>query len=171
MGNALYGADGVRPDPAKVEARDYITKPTNKEDLISFLYILQSNADFIPNFAKQPALIRDLTKGRAKFKWTKEHQDCFEEIIEIFKKDVLLSYFEMEKPTFVFTDAHKLCAMFAQGESKSTAKPVALASRTSEAEYMYPQLDLEAMGVDFGLRKFRHYLLGSPDETTVVTDH
>ena len=80
----------------------------------------------------------------------------------------------MEKPTFVFTDAHKtgLGTMLAQGESKSTAKPVALASRTtSKAEYMYPQLDLEAMGVDFGLRRFCYYLLGSPDETTAVTDH
>ena len=62
--------------------------------------------------------------------------------------------------------------MLAQEESKSTAKTVALASRgTSEAEYMYPQLDLEAMGADFVLRRFRHYLVGSPDETTVVTDH
>ena len=48
---------------------------------------------------------------------------------------------------------------------------MALASRTtSKAEYMYSQLDLEAMGVDFGLRRFRYHLLGSPDETTVITD-
>ena len=44
-----------------------------------------------------------------------------------------MRYFDMEKPTFVFTEAHKtgLGAMLAQGESKSTAKPVALASRTT----------------------------------------
>ena len=82
----------ARPDPAKVEALDYITRSTNKEDLISFLCMMQSNADFIPNFAKKSALFRDLTKGRAKFKWTKEHQNCFEELTEAFKKDVLLCY-------------------------------------------------------------------------------
>ena len=81
------------------------------------------------------------------------------------------SCFDMEKPTFVFTDAPKtgLRAMLAQRKNKSTAKPIAVASRT--AKYMYLQLDLEAMGVDFGLSRFHHYLLGLPDETTVVTDH
>ena len=105
--------------------------------------MIQSNADFIPNFAKKSALLRDLTKGRAKFQWTKEHQNCFEELIAAFRKDVLLHYFDMEKPTFVFINAHKtgLGAMLAKGESKSTAKlSVALTSRTtSQAEYMYPQ--------------------------------
>ena len=81
-----------------------------------------------------------MTKGRAKFKWTKEHQNCYEELTEAFKKDVLLRYFDMEKPTFVFTDAHKtgLGAMLAERETKSTAKPVELASRTSKPEDMYP---------------------------------
>ena len=170
----IYGADGVKPDPAKVEALDYITPPTRREDLVSFLCMMQSNADFIPNFAKKSAPLRDLTKRQVRFKWTKEHQKNFEELIEAFKKDVLLRYFDMGKPTFVFTDAHitGLGAMLAQGESRTTAKPVAFASRTtSVAEHMYPQLDLEAMGVDFGLRRFRNYLLGSPDVTTVVTDH
>ena len=32
----IYGADGVRPDTAKVKALDYITTPTNKEDLLVF---------------------------------------------------------------------------------------------------------------------------------------
>ena len=36
--------------------------------------MMQSNADFMPNFAKMSALLRDLTKGRAKLKWTKENK-------------------------------------------------------------------------------------------------
>ena len=47
----IYGADGVRPDPAKVEALDHITAPTSKSELISFLCMMQSNATFIANFA------------------------------------------------------------------------------------------------------------------------
>ena len=43
--------------------------------------------------------------------------------------------------------------MLAQGNSLSTAKPVALASRTtSPVETRYPQIDLEAIGLDFGLK-------------------
>lgn len=38
----VYGADGVKPDPIKVEALDFITPPKSKEDLISFLCMMQT---------------------------------------------------------------------------------------------------------------------------------
>ena len=80
----------------------------------------------------------------------------------------------MEKTTFIFTDAHitGVGAMLAQGEDRKSAKPVAFASRTtSKGEAKYPQLDLEALAVDFGLRRFRHYLVGAPSTINVITDH
>lgn len=53
----------------------------------------------------------------------------------------------------------------------SAALPVAIASRaTTEIEARYPQLDLEALAIDFGLRRFRQYLLGNPT-INVHTDH
>ena len=62
--------------------------------------------------------------------------------------------------------------MLAQGESVKTAKPVALVSRTTNnAEKNYPQIDLEAMGIDFGLMRFRSYIVGAPEEVHVITDH
>ena len=62
--------------------------------------------------------------------------------------------------------------MLAQGDSVRAAKPVAVASRTTNAaEKKYPQLDLEATGLDSGLRQFRHYLVGAPYTVSVVTDH
>ena len=62
--------------------------------------------------------------------------------------------------------------MLAQGNTIEEAKPVAVASRTtSDAESRYPQIDLEAMGIDFALRRFRNYLVGAPCEVIVVTDH
>ena len=43
--------------------------------------------------------------------------------------------------------------MLAQEDDITFAKPVAFASRTiSQAESRYPQLDLEAMNIDFCLR-------------------
>ena len=80
----------------------------------------------------------------------------------------------MNKPIYIFVDAHitGLGAILAQGDSIDTAKPVAFASRTTTSpETRYPQLDLEATSVDFGLRRFRQYIVGAPDEIHVVTDH
>ena len=32
----IFSADEMRPDPAKVDVLDFITAPTNKNDLLSF---------------------------------------------------------------------------------------------------------------------------------------
>jgi hypothetical protein len=34
-----------------------------------------------------------------------------------------------------------------------------------------PQIDLEALGIDFALRRFRNYVVGSPTKIQVITDH
>ena len=170
----IIGEHGIKPDPEKVEALNHVTSPKSKEELISFICMMQANSEFIPNFSKKSAILRELTKGNQKFEWKKEHESCFVELINEFKAASLLQYFDMNKKTFIFTDAHVsgLGAMLAQGSSIDNAYPVAVASRTTnKAEQRYPQIDLEAMGIDFALRRFRNYLVGSPDQVEVVTDH
>ena len=75
--------------------------------------------------------------------------------------------------TNLFVGAHctGLGAVLAQGPSIEDCLPVAIASRaTSKIEQRYPQLDLEGIAVDFGLRRFCHYLIGGP-QVNVITDH
>jgi hypothetical protein len=168
------GSDGVRPDPAKVEALDHMTPPQSKEELTSFLCMMQSNSDFIPNFTQLAAKLRELTKKNVRFVWNTEYQTAYEVLIARFKQNTLLQYFEMSTQTFLFTDAHQtgLGAMLAQGDSIENARPVAIASRTTNAaEQRYPQIDLEALAIDFALRRFRQYIVGSPTKIQVITDH
>ena len=54
----IYGSNGIKPDPIKVDSLEYIKAPESKEDLVSFLCIMQSNADFMDNFSKKSACIR-----------------------------------------------------------------------------------------------------------------
>ena len=62
--------------------------------------------------------------------------------------------------------------MLTQGVDIMSAEPIAFASRTTTpAESRYPQLDLEAMALDFGMRRFCNYIVGSPKEIILVTDH
>ena len=58
----IVSDEGVRPDPEKVEALDHITPPRNKEELTSFLCMMQASADFMPGFAKKAAKLRELTQ-------------------------------------------------------------------------------------------------------------
>ena len=119
------------------------------------------------------AVLRKLTKADAHFKRYKEHQQCFEALIADFnKRDTTLRYFDIHKHTFLSTDALKsgLGAILAQGDTESSAK--AVDSRcTSLAEQRCPQIDLEAIGVDYGLSRLWNYLVGSPEVTVVVTNH
>ena len=78
-----------------------------------------------------------------------DRSKVFNNILDKLKKETLLSYFNISKRTFIFTDAHQ----------------------SGKAEKSYAQLDLETMAVDFALMRFCLYLLGVPNDTTIVTDH
>ena len=102
------------------------------------------------------------------FKWKSTHQQCSEELLQSFKKYILLRYFDTKKKIFVVTDAHAtgLRVMILQGDDFESVKPVVIALRTtSNAERRYPQLDLEATGiatllfVDFGIIWLGHLKL------------
>ena len=54
----IFSADGIQPDPSKVDALNFISAPTNRDDLISFLCMMQSNSNFIKTFAQKAAPLR-----------------------------------------------------------------------------------------------------------------
>ena len=169
----IVNEHGVQPDPEKVQALLHITPPQTKQELISFLCMMQSNSSFIPNFSKHSAILRLLTKSNARFRWTLDHQRAYTELISRFKENALLEYFDMNKQSFIVTDAHEtgLGAMLIQGDTLERAKPVAVISRTTtRAEKNYPQIDLEAMAIDYALRRFRNYIVGAPTSIQVITD-
>ena len=166
--------EGIRPDPEKVRSLENLDTPTNKEELVSFLCMMQSNSDFIPGFSKKAAFLREMTKKENKFVWSKKHEAEFRCLVDSFREDVLLRYFDGNLPTYIVVDGHQtgMGAMLLQGNTLQEAKPVAVVSRTTSlSEKNRPQLDLEAASVDFGLRRFREYVVGTPHLIKVVTDH
>ena len=134
--------------------------------------MIQSNRDFIPFIAQKSFHLRALTKKGKSFKLDKECQREFEELRNAFSEDMLMTHFDPDKKTYIRVDDHQsgLSAILMQGEFPEDAKPVACASRaTTPVEQRYPQLDLEALAVDYALRRFR-YCVGGPS-TTIITDH
>ena len=129
----VYSAEGIKPDPAKVNDLKYVSSLSNEDDLISFLYIMQLNTDLIENFSQKATLLRVLTQNQAYFKWTPKQQKCFEQLLQNFRKDTLIRYFYMKKNIYIFTYAHisGLGAILTQGDSYQDAKPIAIASQTT----------------------------------------
>lgn len=168
-----FTSKGIKPCPDKCKALQEMSPPQKKEDVASFISLLQSHSKFIPMFAKLTCNIRALQRKNATFRWTSVHQKEFDTIKEYFKDSTTLSFFNPDLPTWIFVDASKqgLSAVIAQGIDITNTNVVAFASRTTtDVEKRYPQIDLEAMAIDFGLRRFREYCVGGKN-INVVTDH
>ena len=58
----LFTSEGVKPDPEKVKALEHISPPKDKDELKSFIGMMQSNSDSIPNFAKKSGSFTDIIK-------------------------------------------------------------------------------------------------------------
>ena len=169
----IVSKDGLKPDPKKVESLRQASPPTSKAELSSFLCMIQSNKDFIPNLASKTQHLRKRLKKHCRFSWDKHCQKEFDELKATFTESCLLHHYDPSANTYIWVDAHRtgISAILMQGDDKDSAKPIAFASRTTtQAEKRYPQLDLEALSVDFGLRRFRFYIVGGPT-VGIVTDH
>ena len=58
----IISAHGIPPDPEKVKALKHLAAPTNKNELMSFLCMMQSHSAFSSNFFKHTAVLRELIK-------------------------------------------------------------------------------------------------------------
>ena len=153
-----------QPWPSK-GAISEATAPLNKAEVLSFLCMIQSYAEFIPKLSQRTAHLRELTKKNKRFIWTKICQQEFQDLQKVLHENATLQYFDPSKQTNLFVDAHKsgLAALLCQGESVESARIVACASRTTtDIEKRYPQIDLEALAIDFASRRYRQYLVGGP---------
>ena len=164
---------GISPHPEKVQSLKNISPPSNKDELRSFFCMVQSNSDFLPQLARNSIHMRKLLKKHARFIWSHECQTEFDSIKSNFQEDILLRYFDPDLKTYIYVDAHQsgLSAVLTQGNNRGESKVVAVASRaTTDTETRYPQIDLEALSIDFALRRFRFYVAGGP-KVTIITDH
>ena len=123
----LVSDNGIRPDPQKVAALKHASRPANRNELISFLCMVQSNKEFIPLLARKTSHLRQLTKKGKRFKWTKDCQKEFEQLRDEFSEKMLITHFDPTKNTYIQVDAHRsgLSAILLQGETREDAKPVA----------------------------------------------
>ena len=170
----LLSPEGVSPDPSRVEALQKAVKPCNKGEVMSFLCMVQSYGEFLPNLSQRTHHLRRLTEKNKRFSWTSECQAEFDWLKQAMSSDILLHHFDTSQRSAIFVDAHKsgISAILTQESDHGKYSPViSCASRsTTPVERRYPQLDLEALAIDFALRRFRTYLAGGPC-ATIFTDH
>ncbi len=73
----LYTADGIKPNPAKVQDIRNMPMPGNKEELESFLGMMNYLSQFIPPFTLKTEAPRSLVKVKS---WEETYQTCYDEL-------------------------------------------------------------------------------------------
>ena len=173
----IFSSDGIHPDPAKIEALCNTTTPKDKNELRSFLGMINFSAPFIPNYSTLTADLRTLLKNDVPWLWGEKEDFAFNNLKNQLCENSVLNYFDMNLKTAIICDASPvgLSAILAQysGDINNLythPKIIAYSSRSlTPAESRYAQIEREALAVHFGCMKFEMYVIGST--FTVVTDH
>lgn len=163
-------AEGIKPDPRKVEAVCKAPRPENVQLLHSFLGTCGFLMKFIPNYANLSEPLRKLTRKEQVWEWTSETERSFQAMKEALVSEPCLAYFKLGAPTVLISDASPVGAVLLQTQSDGQNKPIAYASRSlTPTERRYSQIEREALGCVWAVEHFRTYLWGG--KFTLQTDH
>ena len=163
----VFSADGLRPDPAKVEALKQAQEPKNSSEVRSFLGMAQYSARFIPKFATITEPLRQLTRHETPWTWGDKETSAFNAVKEALCKSATLAYFDMKKQPVIVVDASPVGVA---GLLMQDGKTVCYASRAlSNVEQRYSQTEREALAIVWACEHFDLYVRGT--NFKVITDH
>ena len=166
MGNVIT-ANGLKPDPSKIDAIIHMSPPENRQSLQRFLGMVKYLTPFLPNESSITAPLRTLLKKDVLWSWEHEKESAFQQIKNALTQPIILQFFNVNKPVTIQTDASQSgigsCLM-------QENRPVAYASRAlADTEKNYSQIEKEMLAICFACAKFHQYTYGQQVE--VLTDH
>ncbi|XP_018396948.1 PREDICTED: uncharacterized protein K02A2.6-like [Cyphomyrmex costatus] len=168
----IIDAQGVKPDPEKIQAIQTIPAPRDIHQLRSFLGAANYYGKFVKNIKDLRGPLDELTLKGANFEWQQKHQDAFDKLKEILASDLVLTHYDPAKKIVVAADA----SCYGKGGailhefSDRTLHPIMYVSSTfTAAENNYSQIQREAIALVFAVKRFHKYIYGRKFE--LHTDH
>ena len=163
----VISKEGVAVDPQKISAITAWEAPKTVTEIRSFLGLAGYYRRFVDKFSTLAAPMTQLLCKGAKFEWTPERQQCFEEIKRLLVSAPILAMPKTDVDYSVYTDVSRVglgCVLMQETHI------IAYVSRQLRPhEKNYPTHDLELAAVVHALKIWRHYLVGNRCE--IYTDH
>ena len=161
---AEYSAQGMHPDPKKVQGITEMTAPTDKQQLQSFLGMVNYMGTFIPNLSHHTEPLRAMLKKDNVFHWEDQQTRSFQQVKTLIAKanTTPLRYYNRDLPVTVQADAslRGLGACLIQ-KHEGKDQPIAFASKSlTDAETRYANIEQELLAIVFACQRFSTYLLG-----------
>ena len=88
----ILSAEGVKPDPDKVDCLYNAPAPVNQGELKSFLGLCTFMSLFIPNYSDKTAPLRELIKKNVQFKWGESQENAFKVLKTELSCNSVVSY-------------------------------------------------------------------------------
>ena len=101
----ILSAEGVKPDPRKIDPIQNLSEPRTEALLQSFLGIVNYLSRFSPNIAKMTCNLRALLKKNKEFLWLPQHTEDFQCIVQELCSLKLLKYYYSTKKLYLEVDA------------------------------------------------------------------
>ena len=90
---SVYGKDGIKPGPTKIEDICKMSTPPDRENLQRFIGFMNYLAAYIPHFADNVSPLRELLKKDVPFVWHEDHQRTYDDMKRYIGSESCLSYF------------------------------------------------------------------------------
>ena len=168
----IIDKQGLHATPDKVKAVVNAPQPKDVSELRAFLGLLNYYGKFLPNLADQLHPLNNLLKKHQKWKWTDACEKAFKWAKQALVSAKVLVHYDPNLPIRVAADAsaYGIGAVLSHVLHDGTEHPIAYASRTlSASEKNYSQIEKEALGLIFAVKKFHQYIYGR--QFTLITDH
>ena len=172
----IISVEGVRMDPAKVDAVANWPEPKTKRALQSFLGFANFYRRFVQAFANMSYALTRLLLKDAKFDWNDSCSEAFALLKTAFTTAPVLGHYDFSRSCVIETDASDfaISAVLSQPDAKGDLRPIAFYSRQLlPAEVNYDIGDKELLAIIEALRHWRHYAISVPVDQPVkiFTDH
>lgn len=168
----IVTTEGVKPNPAKIQAIKSYPIPKTTKQIKGFLGLLGYYRKFIRDFARiTKPMTKCLKKDAIIDTENLEYKECFERCKNLLIEEPVLQYPDFTQSFNLTTDASNVAigAVLSQGIIGKD-KPVAFASRTlNEHEKNYSTTEKELLAIIWATKHFRPYLYGR--RFKIITDH
>ena len=168
----IISQEGIKVDPAKVEAITNLPRPTNIQELRQLLGMMNHIGKFVPNLADTTKPLCDLLKKENSWTWDTQQETAFQILKKQLSTAPVLAHYSPEKETKVSADAssYGLGGVLLQKDIQDW-RPVFYVSRLlTDKEQKYAQVEKEVLAVTWCCEKFSEFLIGLK-MFMIETDH
>ena len=163
----LINAEGIKPDPEKVQALLTAPVPKDIHEIRRFCGMVQYLAKFLDNISHSLEPLHAMTKKNSAFNWNEKCDKAFKDTKQKIAEATMLGHYDPNITLELHVDSSQsgLGCVLLQNN-----RPLEYASRSlSPAERRWAQIEKEMLAVVYGLERFNQYTYGN--DVLIVNDH